>query len=146
MIRLARDERKLNRDGFSFIELIVVIVILGLLVGIVGPKVWSWMARGKDVTAKTQISQLETAIMGFTTDMGRFPTTGEGLNALVQNPDGSELWAGPYLKPAVVPKDPWQRDYIYLFPGNHGNEFDLYSVGPDGEEGTADDITNWGKR
>jgi len=135
--------KKIDEKGFSLIELMVVLIILGLIVGIVVPNVWKRLAQGRKVAAKTQIQQLEAAIMSFTTDMGRFPTTEEGLKALVENPDGSELWAGPYLSKRKVPKDPWKRDYVYVYPGTHGNEFDLYSKGPDGQEGTEDDITNW---
>ena len=138
-----RNEKTINRGGFSFVELMVVIVVLGLLIGVVGPKVWNWLYRGQDVAVKTQISQLEAAIMTFATDMGHFPSTQDNLQALIENTEGSEFWAGPYLSKQVIPRDPWNNDFIYAFPGSHGNEFDLYSKGKDGQEGTEDDITNW---
>ncbi len=143
-----QERRKLERArrsdrGFSLIELMVVLIILGLIIGIVGPSVWSRLKRGQIVACKAQIQQLEAALMSYQTDMGRLPTTEEGLRALVENTDGSDLWAGPYLNKKQIPRDPWQKDYVYVCPGTHGNEFDLYSKGPDGQDGTADDLTNW---
>jgi general secretion pathway protein G len=138
-----KEQEKVNQKGFSFVELIVVIVVLGLLIGVVGPRVWSWLSRGQDVAVKSQISQLEAAIMTYATDMGHFPASEDGLRALVENTEGSEFWAGPYLSKTQVPLDPWNNEYVYVYPGNHGGEFDLFSKGKDGVEGTDDDITNW---
>jgi general secretion pathway protein G len=138
-----KEQEKVNQKGFSFVELIVVIVVLGLLIGVVGPRVWSWLSRGQDVAVKSQISQLEAAIMTYATDMGHFPASEDGLRALVENTEGSEFWAGPYLSKNQVPLDPWNNEYVYVYPGNHGGEFDLFSRGKDGVEGTEDDITNW---
>lgn len=134
--------RRLER-GFSLIELTVVLVILGLIVGIVAPNIWRRLNQGKVTTAKAQIEQISSSIASFTTDMGRFPTSDEGLKALIDAPEGSELWAGPYLNKRIIPKDPWNNDYIYRYPGTHNNEFDLFSKGADAQEGTEDDIANW---
>lgn len=135
--------RKRNR-GFSLIELIVVLVILGLLATVVGPKVMDRLGRGKSEIAKLQIDQLEGALGLFRFDVGRYPSTAEGMAALIDNP-GIENWAGPYLDKRTLPKDPWGRDYQYRAPGQYG-DFDLYSLGADGMEGGEDDnadVTSW---
>lgn len=136
-------DRKNNR-GFSLIELIVVLVILGLLATVVGPKVMDRLGRGKAEIAKLQIDQLEGALGLFRFDVGRYPTTSEGLRALISDP-GIQNWSGPYLDKQTLPKDPWGREYEYRAPGQYG-DFDLYSLGADGVEGGEDDnadITSW---
>lgn len=140
--------RKRNRGssnrGFSLIELIVVLVILGLLATVVGPKVMDRLGRGKSEIAKLQIDQLEGALGLFRFDVGRYPSTAEGMAALIDNP-GIENWAGPYLDKRTLPKDPWGREYEYRAPGQYG-DFDLYSLGADGMEGGEDDsadVTSW---
>jgi len=130
-----------SEAGWTLMELIVVMVILGMLAAVVGPKVYDNIRKGKDQIAKMQVSELESALMLFAFDTGRFPTSVEGLQALVQNPTGLNSWDGPYLKKGV-PNDPWDRPYLYKHPGDHG-DFDLCSVGADGVEGTEDDICNW---
>jgi len=135
--------RKRNR-GFSLIELIVVLVILGLLATVVGPKVMDRLGRGKSEIAKLQIDQLDGALGLLRFDVGRYPTTSEGLPALIDNP-GIENWAGPYLDKRTLPKDPWGREYQYRAPGQFG-DYDLYSLGADGVEGGEDDsadVTSW---
>jgi general secretion pathway protein G len=127
--------------GFSLIELIVVLVILGLLAAVVAPRVYDKLAKGKDQIAKIQIKELEGALQLFSFDMGHFPSTAEGLEALVRNPGNNDSWKGPYLA-KDLPKDPWGRPYVYRFPGMHG-DYDLFSCGADGVDGGDDDICSW---
>jgi len=127
--------------GFTLMELIVVLVILGMLAAVVGPKIYDKIGQGRDQIAKLQIGELESALMLYSFDTGRFPTTAEGLQALVQNPSGMDAWKGPYLKKGV-PLDPWQKPYVYKSPGDY-DDFDICSVGADGIEGTDDDICSW---
>ncbi|RPI22636.1 MAG: type II secretion system protein GspG [Acidobacteria bacterium] len=131
--------------GFSLIELIVVLVVLGLLAGVVGIKVTRWGVEGKIRTTKLQISQFKPALETFRLDVGRYPTSSEGLSALVENA-GIEGWGGPYLDDNL-PKDAWKRPYNYRFPGEH-REYDIWSYGGDGAqggEGENADITSWGE-
>ncbi|MFZ0429378.1 MAG: type II secretion system major pseudopilin GspG [Acidobacteriota bacterium] len=133
-----------RQRGFSLIELIVVLVILGLLATIVGPKVIDQLSKGKTNIAKVQIADLEGALGLFRFDVGRYPTTAEGLNALLENP-GLDNWSGPYLTKSSLPKDPWGHEYQYRAPGMHG-DFDLYCLGADGIEGGEGDnadVTSW---
>lgn len=130
-----------SEKGFTLMELMIVMVILGMLAAVVGPKIYDNLMKGKDQIAKMQISELESALMLYSFDTGRFPTTSEGLQALVQNPAGTSSWQGPYLRKGV-PNDPWDRLYAYKSPGDH-DDFDLYSFGADGIEGTDDDICSW---
>jgi len=130
-----------SEKGFTLIELIVVLVILVLLAAVVAPKVFNKLAKGKDQIAKIQITEIEGAIQLFSFDMGRNPTTAEGLESLVRNPGNNDSWKGPYLAKAL-PQDPWGRPYAYLCPGNNG-DFDIFSFGADGTEGNEDDICSW---
>ncbi len=139
------NERKRSRKkGFTLIELIVVLVILGLLATVVGPQVMKRLAQGKAEIAKIQLAQLEGALGLFRFDVGRYPNSGEGLEALASD-SGIENWSGPYLQKTTIPKDPWGRDYEYRSPGQHG-DYDLWSHGADGTSGgEADsaDVTSW---
>ncbi len=130
-----------SEEGVTLIELIVVLVILAMLAAVVGPKIFDKLSTSKDQIAKIQITELEGALQLYSFDMGRLPDTGEGLEALVRNPVGNQSWNGPYLA-KELPKDPWERDYVYRFPGIHA-EFELLSLGADGAEGTEDDICSW---
>jgi general secretion pathway protein G len=142
-----RRESKEQR-GFSLIELIVVLVILGLLAAVVGPAVMKRLKGSRSQIAKIQISQFEESLDLFNFDVGRYPGTEEGLRALIENTGNIPNWSGPYLKKNTMPKDPWNHDYVYRAPGQHG-EFDLYSLGADGQEGGDGenaDVTSWGEK
>jgi general secretion pathway protein G len=136
-----------NRDraasGFTLVELMVVIVILGLLASLVGTNVVRHISRAKITTAKTQIKMLDQAVIDFWMDTGQYPDNSIGLDALVEQPPGVDRWdKDGYLKEPVVPLDPWGNDYIYYLyssPGESG-KYDIYSMGPDGKEDTEDDI------
>ena len=130
--------------GFSLIELIVVLVILGLLATVVGPRVMDRLGKGKAEIAKLQIDQLEGALGLFRFDVGRYPTTAEGLQVLIAT-SGVQNWSGPYLDKRSLPKDPWGREYQYRAPGQFG-DFDLWSWGADGTQGGEDDnadVASW---
>jgi general secretion pathway protein G len=134
-----------RRRGFTLIELLLVLVILAALSAIVVPKFSNRSKDAKVTAAKTDIANLEVALDSFEIDTGRYPTTTEGIRALVIEPSNTNEndWKGPYLKRGV-PKDPWQNEYVYKYPGQY-NEYgyDLYSYGPDGIQDTEDDIQNW---
>jgi general secretion pathway protein G len=133
--------RRNIRRGFTLIELLLVMMILAILAAVVVPKFTGQLGKSQINAATAQISLLKTSLQMFEVDNGRFPTTEEGLAALAQNPGNLPNWkTGGYLSDNKVPVDPWQHPYIYRAPGSNGNEFDLFSSGPDGQEGTADDI------
>ena len=130
--------------GFTLLELLVVMVIIGLLVGYVGPKYFSQVGKSEIKAARAQIDGLEKALDQYRLDTGHYPSTAQGLAALNTKPSGATRWDGPYLR-KEVPSDPWGNPYQYKSPGEHG-EFDLYSYGKDGHQGGAGedaDITNW---
>ncbi|MEZ5590272.1 MAG: type II secretion system major pseudopilin GspG [Gammaproteobacteria bacterium] len=134
-----------QQSGFTLIELLVVLVILGLLGGLIGPKLFGNVDKAKADTSKAQIENLGAALDMFRLENGRYPTSSEGLNALVSNPGGLDRWNGPYLKKSVLPKDGWDQEFIYRAPGEHGG-YDLLSYGADqspGGEGYDADIVSW---
>jgi len=133
-----------DRKGFTLIELLVVMVIVGLLAALVGPRLFPKLGKGKQAAVKAQIELLGQALDQMRLDIGRYPTTQEGLSALVTNLGRMENWDGPYLKKAL-PNDPWGKPYNYRFPGTHG-EYDLFSFGRDGAqggEGEDKDVNSW---
>lgn len=132
-------------DGFTLIELLVVLVILGLLAGLVGPQVLRYVGGAKTDTAVLQIEEFGVGLDLFHLEVGRYPTTAEGLNALVVKPENVENWHGPYLRKKKIPNDPWSHEYNYLAPGENGF-YDLYTLGLDnteGGEGDDADVTSW---
>ena len=134
-----------GHHGFTLIELLVVLVILGLLAGLVGPQVLRYTGSAKSDTAKLQIEELGAGLDLFHLEVGRYPTTQEGLKALVEKPTGISTWHGPYLKKKNIPNDPWGNAYHYRFPGEQG-VYDLYSLGADNMDGGEDnnaDVVSW---
>jgi general secretion pathway protein G len=132
-----------NKKGFTLVELLVVMVIIGMLAALVFPRLIPKVGKGKQSAVKAQIELLGQALDQFRLDTGRYPTTAEGLSALSTNP-GIANWDGPYLKKGV-PNDPWEKPYNYQSPGSHG-DYDLLSYGADGAPGGDNenkDITNW---
>ena len=136
--------RSSSSCGFTLLELLVVIVIIGLLAGLVAPRYFDQVSKSNTKIAKAQIDSLEKALDEYRLDVGAYPTTEQGLEALNTRPQNLDKWAGPYLKKAV-PLDPWGANYIYKSPGDHG-DYDLISYGKDGQpggSGEAADVTSW---
>ena len=143
--RRASDDARSPEAGFTLLELLVVLAIMGLLAAIIAPQVLRYLGSSRSQSAKIQIQNIDTALQLFRLDVGRFPTTGEGLAALVTAPQAVANWNGPYLQKASALNDPWQRPYGYANPGKHG-EADVFSLGSDGAEGgdgDARDVGNW---
>ena len=138
-VRLASD-----RAGFTLVEMLVVLTIIALILGLVGPRVLNYLGESRTKTAKLQIESFGSALDLFYLDAGRYPTTSEGLTALVQRPTGTEVWNGPYVKGGKVPSDPWGNPYQYRSPVESA-PYEIVSYGADGHEGgsgTAADISN----
>lgn len=130
--------------GFTLIEIMIVVIIIGLLAGLVGPRLFGKLTQAKQKAAKAQIELFGTALDALRLDVGRYPATEEGLKILREKPSGLEAWKGPYL-PKEIPMDPWGKPYIYKSPGEHG-EYDLLSYGLDGVEGGEgenQDVVSW---
>ncbi len=139
------EKRKKGERGFTLIELLVVMVIIALLASLVAPKLFSKLGASKQKAAKAQIQMIETALDAFRLDVGRYPTTAEGLKVLWQDPGNIKGWDGPYL-PKPVKADPWGNPYVYKSPGDNGKPYELKSLGADGKEGGTGenaDISVW---
>jgi general secretion pathway protein G len=137
--------RSSGQAGVTLIEMLVVVVIIGLFAALVGPALWKNADKARVTAARSQIINFMTALGSYKLDTGTFPTTEQGLQALRVKPQEANQWAGPYM-PQDIPKDPWQHDYVYKYPGEHGDEPDIISYGLDGQpggEGLAADIDSW---
>jgi len=144
MARIIQTPRR-RQLAFTLIELLVVLVILGLLAGLVGPRVLKYLGGAKTDTAQLQIEELGAGLDLYHLEVGRYPTGDEGLQALATAPAGVAGWNGPYLKKKDIPLDPWGNDYHYKYPGENG-DYDLYSLGRDnvdGGEGEDADVVSW---
>jgi len=133
-----------NETGITLIELLVVMVIIAMFATLVGQRLFRNVEKARQTTAKAQISEFESVLDTFRLDVGRYPATEEGLQALRTRPANLERWDGPYLR-KDVPLDPWQHPYVYRFPGQHG-DYDLLCLGADGQEGGDGDnadVVNW---
>src|ERR1700753_534638 len=123
-----------GEQGFTLVEMLVVITIIGLIMGLIGPRVLNYLSESKVKAAKIQLQSFASALDLFYLDAGRFPSTAEGLAALVKQTHGVSAWIGPYLRGGNVPNDPWSHGYVYRSPGEHG-PYDIISYGSDGQEG-----------
>jgi general secretion pathway protein G len=138
-------QRRRDDGGFTLLEMLVVLAIMGLLAAIIAPQVLKYLGSSRTQTAKVQIQNIDAALQLYRLDVGRFPTQEEGLNALVVAPPTAPGWNGPYLQKTSALNDPWANPYQYRNPGKHG-EVDVYSLGSDkaeGGTGEAADVGNW---
>jgi len=143
-ISSSRRSGRQGEAGFTLVEMLVVIAIIGLIMGLVGPRVLNSLGESKVKAAKLQIESFGSSLDLFYLDTGRYPTGSEGLTALAQRPDNTGIWNGPYLKTGAVPADPWGHAYVYRVPAERG-PYAIVSLGSDGQEGgtgTAADISN----
>jgi general secretion pathway protein G len=132
---LGRRIRRSADDGFTLIELLVVLTIIGLIMGLIGPRVLGYLSESRSKTAKLQIESFGSSLDLFYLDTGRYPTTSEGLEALTRRPADATVWNGPYLKGGAVPLDPWGHPYQYRCPVEHIPPYEIKSFGSDGREG-----------
>jgi len=138
-------QSRARQSGVTLIELMVVVTIIALFVALVGPSLFKNVDKSKVTAAKAQLEQFMTALGTYKLDVGTFPTTEQGLQALRVKPGDVQNWNGPYI-PKEVPQDPWQHPYVYKYPGEHGDEPDIISYGLDGQpggEGLNADIVSW---
>ena len=131
--------------AFTLVEIMLVVIIIGIIAAIIVPRFAGKQTKAKSVATKSNIATLSLALDSLELDIGRYPTTSEGLDALLQEPPASGAesgWDGPYLKVLSLPNDPWGNGYQYRYPGQLSVDYDIWSVGPDGQDGTEDDIAN----
>lgn len=144
--RLRSDARGAAQAGFTLLEVLVVLVILGLLAAVVaGPQIFKYLGTAKSEAAKVQVQQISSALDLYRLEVGRYPTQEENLTALIEAPSGVNKWNGPYLKKKEAIVDPWGHEFLYRIPGQHG-DYDLSTFGGDnaqGGNGEDQDITNW---
>jgi general secretion pathway protein G len=134
-----------RKAGFTLVEILIVLAIISLIVGLVGPRVLGYLSSSRVKSARVQIESFKSALELYYIDEGTYPTTAQSLQALVVSPPNAAGWAGPYLRDGAVPNDPWSNPYKYTAPGQHG-AYDILSLGADGREGgsgDAADITSW---
>lgn len=134
--------KRSDERGFTLLELMLVVIIIGILAVVVLPRFTGKTREARITAARLQIESLSLALDNFEMDNGCFPTTEQGLEALRTRPDNASNWKGPYIK-RRIPLDPWGKPYVYRSPGVQNIDYDLFSFGPDGAEGTEDDITTW---
>ena len=137
-----RPPRQLHRyrrqDGFTLLELLVVLAILGLLIGLVAPRALSLLGSSKEKIVRIDIERLAGNLDIYKLDVGTYPSSDQGLQALISRPSGAERWNGPYLKGDKLPEDPWGHPFVYRFPSQRpGHDYDLYSLGPTGQAGAT---------
>jgi len=145
MIRPISQRRRRLQAGLTLIEMLVVVTIIAVFAAVVGPRMLRRADVAKQTAARQQINSFNTALGAYKLDTSLFPTTEQGLNALRVKPEGLNGWQGPYL-PQEIPTDPWSRPYVYKYPGDHGDEPDIISLGADGQPGGTDiseDIVSW---
>lgn len=145
MTRMIKKTNRSQQLGFTLLEILIVLVILGLLAGLVGPRVLKHLGSSKTKTAMLQIEELGAALDLYRLEVGSYPSSEQSLEALIERPEGATSWNGPYLKKNVIRLDPWGQAYHYKYPGENG-EYDLYSLGADnseGGEGENSDILSW---
>ena len=139
--------RKSRDSGFTLIELMLVVIIIGIIAAIAVPRMTGRTERARLAAAKATINSLSAALDSFELDVGRFPSSEEGLDALIERPSAlttESQWNGPYMR--EIPFDSWNRPFIYKYPGENSVDFDLVSLGHDGQEATEDDVTNFRKK
>ncbi len=140
-----KQNHRQKQAGFTLLELLVVLAIIAVLAGVVGPELMKHVGTSKTKAAAMQVEDFATALDMYKLDVGHYPKTGQGLKALIEAPSEAKRWNGPYLRKKKIPQDPWGADYHYASPGEHG-KFDLYTLGEDGSEGgegEAQDIKSW---
>lgn len=133
--RRPREHSRAGEAGFTLVEVLVVISIIGLIMGLVGPRVLNYLSDAKVKAARIQIESFSSALDLYYLDVGRYPSSTEGLNALIQRPSSAIAWNGPYLKGTSVPKDPWGAPYVYKSPGDR-KPYEIVSYGPEGANGS----------